>query len=85
MRKAMNPFWFALRVGAIAGVTVVGTALVVKKLCPKPSDLMAGAIHFKKGMEEFQKGFTTMFLGAPGSKDPEAAKKRKESARIHIE
>jgi hypothetical protein len=85
MRNTMNPFWFAMKIGGIALVGAAGTAILVKKLCPKPSDLMAGAIHFKKGMEEFQRGFTSVFLGASGSSDPETEKKRKESARIHID
>lgn len=81
----MNPFWFAVRVGGMALVTFVGTAFLVKKLCPKPADLMAGAMHFKKGVEEFQKGFSSVFLGTADTSDPEAQKKRRESSRIHIE
>jgi len=85
MRREMNPFWFAMKVGGLALVTVAGTALVMKKLCPRPADLMAGAIHFKKGFEEFQRGFSSVFLGTTEALDSEAQKRRKESARIHIE
>ncbi len=81
----MNPFWFAMKVGGMALVTAAGTAFLVKKLCPKPVDLMAGAMHFKKGVEEFQKGFSSVFLGTTGALDSEAQKKRRESARIRIE
>lgn len=80
----MTPFWFAMKVGAMVVVTAAGTAFVVKRLCPKPSDVVAGAIHLKRGMTEFQKGISTMFLGE-SRKDPEAEKLRKESARIHID
>lgn len=85
MRRAMNPFWFAMKVGGLALVTAAGTALVMKKLFPKPADLMAGAIHFKKGVEEFQKGLSSVFLGTTEALDSEAQKKRRESSRIHIE
>ncbi|MFH1114657.1 MAG: hypothetical protein V1792_12135 [Pseudomonadota bacterium] len=81
----MNPFWFAVKIGGMALVTVAGTALVMKKLCPKPADLMAGAIHFKKGFEEFHKGFSSLLVGTPDAPDPEAKKKRKEASRIRIE
>ena len=85
MRDTMNPFWYCMRVGMFAAVTAAGTAMIAKKLCPKPRDLIAGAIHFKKGMDEFQKGLVTVFLGSPEAEDAEAAEKRKESSRIPIE
>lgn len=81
----MNPFWYAMRVGTFALVTAAGTALIAKKLCPKPRDLLAGAVHFKKGMDEFQKGLTTIFLGSPEAEDAKTAGQRKASSRIPIE
>ncbi len=81
----MNPFWFAMKVGGMALVTVAGTAFLAKKLCPKTADLMAGAIHFKKGFEEFHKGFSSVLVGTTDESDPEAQKKRKEASRIPIE
>jgi hypothetical protein len=81
----MNPLWFIMKTGSIALITTAGAMLMMKKLAPKPSNLFAGAIHFKKAMEECQKGFQTMLFGPPESTTPEAAKARKESARIRIE
>lgn len=81
----MNPFWLAVKVGGLALVTAAGTAILVKRLFPKPEDLMAGAMHFKRGVEEFQRGFTSVFLGTDDASDAEAQKKRRESSRIRIE
>jgi len=64
MRFSMNPLWLLTKTAGIALITIGGTSLLIKKLAPKPSDLFAGAVHFRRGMEEFQKGFTSVIFGA---------------------
>lgn len=82
----MNPFLFVVKVGAVAFVTAAGTAVVLKKLCPNPGDLITGGIHFKKGLQELHKGFSTIFLGSPqGAEKARALAERKASGRIPIE
>ncbi|MBM3299822.1 MAG: hypothetical protein FJY85_07690 [Deltaproteobacteria bacterium] len=81
----MNPLWFIAKLGGIALITTAGAILLMKKLAPPPSNLIAGALHFKKGMDEFQKGLQTMMFGPPGAAGPEAARERKESGRIRID
>ncbi len=60
----MNPFWLFTRIAGMAFLTAAGVALLVKKLGPKPDDLVTGAIHFRKSFEEFQKGVTSVFFGS---------------------
>jgi hypothetical protein len=81
----MNPIWFIVRTAGIALITAGGATLMMKKLAPKASDLVAGAIHFKKALNEFQKGARTILFGPPEPTTPEAIKARKESARIRIQ
>ena len=81
----MNPFWFAVKVGGMALVTCAGLAFLARKLTPKPSDIIAGAVHFKKGMDEFQKGVSAVLFGAQQPASPETEKQRRASARIAIE
>jgi hypothetical protein len=86
MRDLMNPFLCFIRVGTVALVTAAGTAMVMKKLCPKPVDLIAGAIHFKKGFEELQEGFRTIFFGSQeATEHAKALAERKASGRIPID
>jgi hypothetical protein len=80
----MNPAWFVVRLAGAAVLTAAGVTLVLKYFCPKPSDLVAGALHFRKGFEEFQKGLAVMFpLG--GSQSADEANKQREATRIPIE
>jgi hypothetical protein len=80
----MTPWGILARVAGMALITAGGVMYLSKKTIPKTDDMMEGAIYFKKGMTEFQKGFETMFFG--GSKPtPEEAKKKREAARIEIE
>jgi hypothetical protein len=76
-------FSFA-RVTGVALFTAAGITLIMEKLCPRPSDLVAGAIHFRKGMDEFQKGITTILFGSTTTSAEQAAKER-EAARIPID
>jgi len=86
MRDLMNPFFFFVKVSTVAFVTAAGTAIVLKKLCPNQRDLVAGAIHFKKGLEELHRGFRTIFSGSPqGAEKARALAERKASGRIPIE
>jgi hypothetical protein len=80
----MSPLLFFARVAGVALLTVAGITLVMEKLCPTSSDLVAGAIHFRKGMNEFQKGATTILFGSTTPTAEEAAKE-KEAARIPID
>jgi hypothetical protein len=77
----MNPFWFVTRAAGIALITIGGTSLLIKKLTPKPSDLVAGAVHFGRGLEEFRKGCNAVIFGA----DAAATGKSKEATKIPIE
>lgn len=72
------------RVAGAAFLTAGLLTVVARSAIPKSSDVMAGAIHFKKGLEEFQKGCMTVLFGAPGASDEEK-KRRKEESRIVIE
>jgi hypothetical protein len=80
----MSPLLFIARVAGVALLTAAGVALALEKLCPKPSDLVAGAIHFRNGMNEFQKGVTTIFFGSATPSAEETASQR-EAARIPID
>ncbi len=81
----MNAVWFIVRAATTALITVIGGTIVIKKLTPKPSNLAAGALHFKKALYEFQKGARTILFGPPEPDTLEAIKARRESARIQIE
>ncbi len=80
----MTPLLFVARVAGIALLTAAGMALVLEKLCPHPSDLVAGAIHFRKGMNEFQKGVTTILFGSATPSAAETVRQR-EASRIPID
>jgi hypothetical protein len=80
----MNALWFIVRTATTALITVIGGTIVMKKLAPKPSNLAAGAMYFRKGLSEFQKGARTILFGPPELDSPEAIKERRESGRIHI-
>lgn len=81
----MNPFWLATKVAGVAVLTFGGGLLLAKKLAPKPSDLIAGAIHLRKSADEFGKGVSAILFGLPDSGDGQSAKDRKEASRIPIE
>lgn len=80
----MTPLLFVARVAGIALLTATGLALVLEKLCPCPSDLVAGAIHFRKGFSEFQKGASTILFGSATPSAAETARQR-EASRIPID
>jgi hypothetical protein len=80
----MNPLLFVARVAGVGLLTVAGISLVLDKLCPTSSDLVAGAIHFRKGMNEFQEGVTTILFGSNTTTAEQAAEER-EAARIPID
>jgi nitrogen fixation protein FixH len=79
----MNPFWFALRVAGVTVLTVGGVTYAMSKAASRSCDVVGGAAHFRRGFEEFQKGFEKMFLGTRRP-TPEEAKKQKEAKRIPI-
>jgi hypothetical protein len=80
----MDPIRLMLRVAGMAVITAAGVNVLLKHLQPNSDNFVAGAIHFRKGVEEFQKGFTTLFFGRtePSS---EQARKARESTRVPIE
>lgn len=78
------PFRFATKVVITAALAVGGLSLLGMRVFPKPSDLMAGAVHFKKALEEFQKGFTAVVFGATAGA-PGVSKKEREANRILID
>ena len=80
----MSPLLLIAKVAGVALLAAAGTALVLEKLCPKPSDLVEGAIHFRKGMNEFQAGVTTILFGSATPSTEETARQR-EAARIPID
>ncbi|MGC8603282.1 MAG: hypothetical protein ACP5VS_06295 [Desulfomonilaceae bacterium] len=80
----MNLLWALLRTAGIAMVTVGGITFLVKKISQKSSDPVASVIHFQKGLEEFQKGFSSIFCSSSGSR-VEDLKKKQELTRIPIE
>lgn len=81
----MNPLWFATKVTGMALLTCGGAILLAKKLAPKPSDFIAGTIHLRKSADEFRKGVTAILFGESDAESEQAAKERKEAARIPIE
>ncbi len=80
----MSPLLFFARGAGVALLTAAGVTLVLKKLCSRPSDLATGAIHFQKGLNEFQKGISTILFGSTAPTAEEAARER-EAARIPID
>ena len=80
----MNPFWLMARVAGVAFLAAAGVNVLMKQVMPKSSDIVTGTIHFRKGIEEFQKGFTTILFGTEES-SPEQAKQAREARRIVIE
>jgi len=81
MRRPMNPLWFFAKAAGITLIAVAGINHFMKKFSPKPSDLIAGTMHFRKGGEEFQKGFNMVFFGP----EPPESRKPKEGSRIPID
>ena len=81
----MSPLLFFAKVAGVALLTAAGTALVLEKLCPKPSDLVEGAIHFRKGMNEFQTGgydHSLRIRDAFGRRDSQAKRGSSNSDRL---
>ncbi len=79
----MNLVRFMARVTGAALITVAGASFLIKKLAPKPEDFVSSAVHFRKGMEEFQKGFASILFGS-SQPSAEEIKKERESKRIQI-
>jgi len=80
----MNPFWLMTRVAGMALLTAAGLSLAFRELRPKSPDLMSGLLHFRKGCDEFQKGFSAVFFGSSTDETRRSAETR-ESSRIPIE
>jgi hypothetical protein len=79
----MNPFRFALKVAGVTVLVAGGAAYAMGKAACRSCDIVGGAAHFRRGVEEFQQGFEKMFF--PGARPtPEEAKKEKEANRIPI-
>ncbi|MFH0958838.1 MAG: hypothetical protein V1897_09065 [Pseudomonadota bacterium] len=80
----MNFIWPLLRIAGVAVLTVGGITLLIRKISPDSSDLVSGAIHFQKGLEEFKKGFCSILCSPNGSRSQDPKKKR-ELTRIPID
>jgi hypothetical protein len=80
----MNPFWAIAKIAGVAVFTAVAGAHVMKKLLPDPSDVVAGAIHFRNSFVEFQKGVSSLVFGASESTAAQNQEK-KDASRIPIE
>ena len=80
----MSPVKLFFKVAGSAFITAGALVLLSKKFAPSSSDVMTGAIHFKKGFEEFYKGMSTVLFGTSGPSE-EDQRKRKETSRIMIE
>jgi hypothetical protein len=80
----MNPLLVMMRVAGVAFLAAAGVNVLMRQLRPKSLDLMAGTIHFRKGIDEFQKGFSSIFFGKE-EPTPEQAKQEREARRIVIE
>lgn len=76
--------WALLRTPGIAVVTMGGITFLMRKISPKSSDLVTSAIHFRKGLDEFQKGFCSIFCSSTGSHAEDVIKKQ-ELTRIPID
>jgi hypothetical protein len=77
----MNPLWFIAKAAGITIIAVAGINHLMKTLAPRPSNLIGGAVHFRKAVDEFGKGLDTVFFG------PEhlETKKTKEASKIPID
>jgi hypothetical protein len=80
----MNPLSLVARVAGMAFITAAGINVLWKHFQPKPEDLVAAAIHFRKGVEEFQKGCSAVLFGE-NEHSLEQARKDRAAARISIE
>lgn len=80
----MNPLWFATRLAGAALLTAGGLALLARRFGPDSKQLIESAGHFKRGMEEFQKGFSAVMFGSSHPSVDEV-NKRREAKRITVE
>lgn len=80
----MNPFVFAARVAGVTLLTAGGLTLFMMRRAPRKSELITGAAHFRRGFDEFQKGFRTILFGS-GDPSPEEVRKERESSRVAID
>jgi hypothetical protein len=79
----MNPFWAIAKIAGVAVFTAAAGAVVMKKLLPEPSDVVAGVVHFRNSFAEFEKGVSSIVFGASGTAAPNQEKKN--ASRIPIE
>lgn len=77
----MNPLWFIAKAAGITIITVAGINHLMKTLSPRPSNLTGGAVHFRRAVNEFGKGLSTVFFG----QEPLETKKPKEASKIPID
>ncbi|AFM24012.1 hypothetical protein [Desulfomonile tiedjei] len=79
----MNPEQAFVRVMGIALMPMAAGYMLLKYIMPRPDDLMTAAIHFRNGLQEFQRGISTVVFGSGLS--PEEMKKERESRKIPID
>lgn len=81
----MSPIISAIKFAGFAAVTIVGAAVVVKRMACNHSDLAVGAIHFRNGINEMGKAFSTIIFGSGCDSELAEKEKERESKRIIIE
>jgi len=76
----MNPIWFFAKAAGVTIIAAAGINHLRKTVSFKSSDLIAGAVHFRRGADEFGKGLSTILFG------PELLEtKPKEASKIPID
>lgn len=81
----MSAIFNVIKLAGFAAVMIIGAGMVIRKASPNQSDLITGAIHFRKGINEIGKAFSTILFGSEAEADPAAKEKERESKRIIIE
>lgn len=80
----MSLFNFAMKIVIASALAAGAFTMIGARLLPKPSDLMAGALHFRKAFDELQKGCSAVVFGATAGL-PGDVKKQREANRIAID
>ncbi len=80
----MSPFGLATRIVITTALAAGAFSIVGSRLMPKPSDLVASAMHFRKAFDEFRKGCSAVVFGATAGM-PDNVKKHREANRIRID
>ncbi|MEW6351139.1 MAG: hypothetical protein AB1646_18945 [Thermodesulfobacteriota bacterium] len=80
----MNPLSWCVRLSTAAVITGMAAAYLLTRKTGTGEDLLAGAAHFRRGLDEFRKGVTAMVWGEERP-SPQAHQEARERGRITIE